>query len=96
MAPVPHAGTNSEFGSKFELTFTSPSNDGLGAGVVAGGVAGAVGEAGDVGLSFACPAAAADVPLAETLQPVRTANSIIDAASVFKLVFKLEMTPLRV
>lgn len=49
IAPVPQAGTNSELESKLEAIAASPNNDGLGAGVVVGGVTGAVGEDGEEG-----------------------------------------------
>ena len=74
---------------------TSPNSEGLGNGAVVGGgvVDDGVGDVTVVGSWFwlSWPA-----PLADTLQPVRTANSNSDAASVFRLVFKFGMTPLRV
>jgi len=47
--PVPHAGTSSEFGSKFEAIAASPRSDGLGDGVVVGG--GDEGVDGELGCS---------------------------------------------
>ena len=86
-------GTSSELTSKLEAIDASPSNEGLGAPGVTGGVAITGGVDGACAPELSCPSAAG---FAETLQPVRIANSIIDAASVFKFLVKLEMTPLRV
>jgi hypothetical protein len=79
--------------SKLEAIAASPSRLGLGVGDVVG-----TGSGVGVGADVFDPVVVSwlDLPLAVTLQPVRTAHSMSDAASVFKFLFKSGMTPLRV